>query len=245
MKTAAAISNNNTVTLAGKLVQKPTLSHEVFGEKFFAATLAVNRLSGSQDLIPVSIPQTLLTEQVVGGADVLVKGQFRSYNKIENERSKLILTVFVKELTLLAEPTNLNELELHGYVCKQPVYRVTPLEREICDLLVAVNRQYGKSDYIPCIVWGRKARFANTLPVGSKVLVSGRLQSRKYLKSLENGTQEERTAYEMSVAFISAETDGDQTAATSSLSPQSDVAEPTSDATQTESQQPAEPSTEE
>ena len=195
-------TTSNLVTLCGEVVQNPTNYHEIYGEKFYEVMLAVNRLSGMTDLLPVSVSERLLGDNFVAGNKITIVGQFRSYNKTIGERSKLMLTVFVKDVLPFDESINANNLLLDGYVCKTPVYRTTPFNREICDVLVAVNRQYNKSDYIPCIVWGRNARFAATLSVGDHVSIQGRVQSRNYQKKLDDDTVETRTAYEVSVSKI-------------------------------------------
>ncbi len=202
------IMQNNSVILAGEIVTEPVFSHETYGEKFYELTLAVRRLSGMQDLLPVSISQHLMTPEVKLGGRVTVSGQFRSYNKTVGDKSKLMLTVFARDVSPFDESINPNTLHLSGYVCKTPVYRKTPFNREICDVLLAVNRQYGKSDYIPCIVWGRNARFAQTLCVGQRVCLSGRVQSRTYQKKLDEGI-DVRTAYEVSVCKIDVEGQSD------------------------------------
>ena len=193
---------NNAVTLSGKVVGEPAFSHEVFGEKFNEVTLSVKRLSGMDDLLPISVSEHLVDDKFYDGANVSIKGQFRSYNKTVGERSKLMLTVFVRDVFDYDDTINPNTVELSGYICKPPVYRTTPFNREICDLLIAVNRQYNKSDYIPCIVWGRNARFASGLPVGEHINLSGRVQSRNYQKKLPDETVVTRTAYEVSVSKI-------------------------------------------
>ncbi len=196
-------TTNNSVTLCGIVRGEPSYSHEVFGEKFYEVIIAVKRLSGMEDLLPVSVSEHLMGDYFTDGNAVTVKGQFRSYNKIIGDHSKLMLTVFVRDVTEFDPTINPNTMQLTGFVCKQPIYRTTPFNREICDLLVAVNRQYNKSDYIPCIVWGRNARFAEHLSVGMQVSVVGRVQSRNYQKRLEDGTFVTRTAYEVSVGKIS------------------------------------------
>lgn len=198
---------NNSVTLSGKVVGSPTYSHEVFGEKFYEVILSVSRLSGMADMLPVSVSEHLLCDLLTDESQVTVKGQFRSYNKMAGEHSKLMLTVFARDVLPYDETLNPNMLELTGYICKPPVYRTTPFNREICDLLIAVNRQYNKSDYIPCIVWGRNARFAGNLAVGDRVNVVGRAQSRNYQKKLDDDTVVTRTAYEVSVSKITLLTD--------------------------------------
>lgn len=193
---------NNAVTLAGEIVESPKFSHEIYGEKFYEVTLSVKRLSGMEDLLPVSISEHLLTEEFAVGNKITVSGQFRSYNKTVEEKSKLMLTVFARDVMPFDETINPNSLQLTGYICKPPIFRKTPFDREICDVLLAVNRQYGKSDYIPCIVWGRNARFAKNLPVGCHVTIYGRVQSRNYLKKLPDETVVTRTAYEVSASKI-------------------------------------------
>lgn len=193
---------NNKVFLTGTVVSEPEFSHEMMGEGFYDFSLAVKRLSGQDDIIPVTISERLMEGVDFGvGAQIGAIGQFRSYNKPVGERSKLVLRVFVREL---AEPDvdNPNTIELEGYICKQPIYRQTPFKREIADMLIAVNRAYNKSDYIPAIAWGRNARYAGGFEVGSKVHVTGRIQSRVYQKQLEEGVVEERTAYEVSISKL-------------------------------------------
>lgn len=194
-------TQNNSVSLSGEVVEAPKFSHEVYGEKFFEITLSVKRLSGMVDLLPVSVSEHLL-RGVDAGNRITVVGQFRSYNKTVEEKSKLMLTVFARDVLPFDETVNPNSLELCGYICKQPVFRKTPFNREICDILLAVNRQYGKSDYIPCIVWGRNARFAQNLPVGEHVSIRGRVQSRNYQKKLPDDSVVVRTAYEVSASKI-------------------------------------------
>ncbi len=195
-------ATNNKVVLTGKVVGEPTYSHTVFGEKFYVVQLSVPRLSGNNDLLPISLSEHLLCENVTNGNNVTVVGQLRSYNKLVDTHSKLLLTVFVQDVLPYDETINPNTMELDGYICKQPVYRTTPFNREICDVLLAVNRPYNKSDYIPCIIWGRTARFANTLSVGEHIRIVGRVQSRDYQKKLEDGTIDTRTTYEVSVTKL-------------------------------------------
>lgn len=195
---------NNRVHLAGEIVTEPRLTHEICGEGFYEFSVSVPRLSSQRDVIPVTAAERLLcgTRLSVGDA-IAVDGQFRSYNKMSDGRSKLMLTVFVKEFSdPETNDRNPNSVELTGYICKEPVYRTTPLEREICDMLLAVNRAFNKSDYIPCIAWGRNARYCRTLPVGTKLHVAGRIQSRQYVKKLSEDASETRTAYEISVGKI-------------------------------------------
>ncbi|MBR2989130.1 MAG: single-stranded DNA-binding protein [Clostridia bacterium] len=197
---------NNKVYLTGEIITEPVYSHELFGEGFYEFFMQVPRLSGSIDTLPVTVSERLLTDQIKVGERIALSGQFRSYNKILDDKSKLMLTVFVRDfLPLPSDDENPNICELNGYVCKQPVYRTTPFNREICDLLIAVNRGYNKSDYIPCIAWGRNARFVRSIKVGQNIQISGRIQSRKYVKRLDESTAQERTAYELSVNKITCE----------------------------------------
>lgn len=193
----------NSVIITGVLCTEPTFSHEVYGEKFFDSFVKVKRLSGMDDVLPVSVSEHLLKPFVQIGAEVTIVGQFRSYNKLEDGRSKLMLTVFARDVLPSSEEESPNQVQLCGYVCKPPIYRTTPFSREICDLLIAVNRQYGKSDYIPCIVWGNNARFAGNLPVGSRLNLVGRIQSREYQKHLPDCSVITKVAYEVSVSSIS------------------------------------------
>lgn len=204
------IGGNNLVFLYGRIASEPLFSHEVFGEGFYEMNLAIDRLSGAADIIPVTMSERILTDaKIYIGKQVSIKGQFRSYNKLIGDRSKLMLTVFVREVENSGQGCmnpNPNIIELVGYICKPPIYRTTPFNREICDILVAVNRAYNKSDYIPAIAWGRNARFAKNILVGEKVHVSGRIQSREYQKRLDDGTVETRIAFEVSINRISRDT---------------------------------------
>ncbi|MBO7178455.1 MAG: single-stranded DNA-binding protein [Clostridia bacterium] len=197
------LMENNLVSLSGKISEDPVFSHQVFGEGFYETKMEVERLSTQKDVIPVTISERLIQEVDLEKGDYLtLEGQFRSYNKIIDGKSKLMLTVFVRECSDNPLMENENSVELTGYVCKPPVYRTTPFKREIADVLIAVNRAYNKSDYIPCIAWGRNARFASRLEVGDKVELVGRIQSREYQKVLEDGSSEVRVAYEISVSRI-------------------------------------------
>ena len=193
---------NNKAYISGRVLTAPVFSHEVMGEKFFDITVAVRRLSGQEDEIPVTVSDRLMQPLPPEPGDFLgFSGQIRSYNKMSDGRSKLILRVFARELTD-GDEDEPNSVELEGFVCKPPVYRTTPFGREICDLLLAVNRAYGKSDYIPAIAWGRNARYAGEFAVGDRVAASGRMQSRVYRKVLEDGRAEDRVAYEVSLSRI-------------------------------------------
>jgi hypothetical protein len=195
---------NNKVYIYGKIVSDAEFSHEVFGEGFYEMFVEVKRLSGQADILPVTISERLMGDGFNIGDELCALGQFRSYNKIENGKSRLMLTVFVREV-LTAQPCrNPNSIVLSGYICKPPVYRTTPFNREIADLLIAVNRSYNKSDYIPAIAWGRNARFVRNLSVGDKVALSGRIQSREYQKKQQDESFVTMTAYEVSVSKLAA-----------------------------------------
>ena len=200
------IIENNQVTIMGEVVSGFTFSHEVFGEGFYMVDVSVKRLSNSRDLIPVMISERLIdVTQDYTGEFLMVTGQFRSYNRHEEQKNRLVLSVFAREAEFIDEEPDgakTNTILLDGYICKLPVYRKTPLGREIADLLLAVNRPYGKSDYIPCICWGRNARCASAFRVGEHVQLIGRIQSREYMKKLSETETEKRTAYEVSVSKL-------------------------------------------
>lgn len=193
--------NNNHVLLKGKIKELPTYSHTVMGEGFFEMFVEVERLSEEVDVLPVTISERLIENFKIGD-EIGIVGQFRSYNKLENGRSKLMLTIFVKELVNPKDMSEINQIYLIGYICKEPIYRTTPFGREICDMLLAVNRAYNKSDYLPCISWGRNARFVRDLEVGEKLEVQGRIQSRRYQKHKDDGTVESKVAYEISLSSV-------------------------------------------
>ena len=206
---------NNYLTLVGKVTGEKKFSHEIYGEKFYVFNLEIARLSGNADIIPITVSERIITdEMLIQGKQLLVKGQFRSYNSYDNEKNRLILTVFAKDVVEVEEnneeeenemtkkDTVTNEVVLVGYICKKPIYRQTPFGREIADVLLAVNRAYNKSDYIPTIAWGRNARFCQNLEVGTKVKLVGRVQSRMYEKKHEDGTVENRVAYEVSIGSL-------------------------------------------
>lgn len=190
----------------GEVVTEFTFSHEVFGEGFYMMEVSVRRLSNSEDRIPVMVSERLLdVSKDYTGEFLMVNGQFRSYNRHEEQKNRLVLSVFAREIAFIGEETDgakTNSIFLDGYICKLPIYRKTPLGREIADLLLAVNRPYGKSDYIPCICWGRNARYASEFEVGGHVQIYGRIQSRKYIKKLTETETQERTAYEVSVSKL-------------------------------------------
>ena len=196
---------NNKVFIAGEIVSDATFSHEVYGEGFYEFFVRVMRLSGQADVLPITVSERLIQDGTLEkGKSICALGQFRSYNKIENGRSRLMLTVFVRELLQDAPDKNPNSILLSGYICKPPVYRTTPFNREIADVLIAVNRAYNKSDYIPCIAWGRNARFVKNLGVGDRIAVSGRIQSREYQKRISDTEAKTMTAYEVSVSKLAA-----------------------------------------
>ena len=200
------IIENNQVEIMGKIASQFTFSHQVFGEGFYMVDIRVKRLSSSSDRIPVMVSERLVdVTQDHRGACIMVSGQFRSYNRHEEQKNRLVLSVFAREIEFIDEEPDgakTNHILLEGYMCKRPVYRKTPLGREIADLLLAVNRPYGKSDYIPCICWGRNARYASGFEVGEHVRILGRIQSRDYVKKLSETETETRTAYEVSVSKL-------------------------------------------
>ena len=223
--------DNNHLKLVGRILSEKKFSHEIYGESFYVFDIEVPRLSGSVDLIPITISERLITSfELEIGKSISIEGQFRSYNSYENERNRLVLTVFAKDITdvkieevteneennetenventveqsenkeVKKQEDHSNEVVLRGYVCKKPIYRQTPFGREIADILLAVNRAYNKSDYIPCICWGRNARFCQDLEVGKEVKIYGRVQSRVYEKKIDENTTIKKVAYEVSVA---------------------------------------------
>ena len=200
------IIENNQVTIMGQVATEFTFSHEVFGEGFYIVEVLVKRLSNSDDRIPLMISERLIdVTQDYTGEYIVAHGQFRSYNRHEEQKNRLVLSVFVREVEFVDEEpdgSKTNSIFLDGYICKEPIYRKTPLGREIADLLLAVNRPYGKSDYIPCICWGRNARYASGFEVGEHVEVLGRIQSREYIKKLSETETEKRIAYEVSVSKL-------------------------------------------
>jgi hypothetical protein len=197
---------NNQVSIVGEVVSDFVFSHEVFGEGFYMLNVSVQRLSDSCDVIPLMISERLIDVNASYlGAYIQATGQFRSYNRHEEKKNRLVLSVFVRELEFIheeVENAKTNQIFLDGYICKAPVYRKTPLGREIADILLAVNRPYGKSDYIPCICWGRNARFASGFEVGGHTQIWGRIQSREYVKKIDEEESERRVAYEVSVSKL-------------------------------------------
>ena len=200
------IIENNQVSIVGEVVSDFSFSHEVFGEGFYMLNVSVKRLSDSCDVIPLMISERLIdVNEDYRGAYIQATGQFRSYNRHEEKKNRLVLSVFVRELEFIEEEVEnakTNQIFLDGFICKMPVYRKTPLGREIADILLAVNRPYGKSDYIPCICWGRNARFADQFEVGSHIQLWGRIQSREYQKKISEDMYEKRVAYEVSVSKL-------------------------------------------
>ena len=204
---------NNYLTLVGKVTGEKKFSHEIYGESFYSFNLSIPRLSGNFDIIPITVSERLLKEDTLEeGKKLLIKGQFRSYNSYQNEKNRLILTVFAKDIAevkdeeeendIVRKDIVTNEVVLIGFICKKPIYRQTPFGREISDILLAVNRSYSKSDYIPCIAWGRNARFCQNVEVGTRIKITGRVQSRIYEKKFEDGTSEQRVAYEVSIISL-------------------------------------------
>lgn len=202
------IIKNNQITVSGKLVSEFTLSHETTGEKFYVAKLSVERKSGNADILPIMVSDRLVDiSKEWAGQIVRVGGQIRTYNNHEENKNRFILSVFAREFEVWEDDGterlgDENEVFLDGFVCKAPVYRETPLGREIADVLLAVNRSYGKSDYIPCVVWGRNAKFVSGLDVGTHIQIHGRLQSREYQKRIEENEVETRVTYEVSAGRI-------------------------------------------
>jgi single-stranded DNA-binding protein len=200
---------NNKIELCGVIASTPELNHKTYGENFYGFRLSCSRKSTEKDMLPIIVSDRLVEiKDLQVGKKILVKGQVRTFNKhISDDKRKLLIMVFARDVREIEEesesaPEFNNNVKLSGYICKPPVYRVTPKGREIADVLIAVNRTYGKSDYIPCITWGRNARYTGNLDVGTRVDVEGRLQSREYTKKLDDGTEEIRTAYEISVSRI-------------------------------------------
>ena len=189
---------NNQVTLSGCIASEFIFSHEILGEKFFTVYVEVGRTSEAVDLLPVMFSERIInTNDNYINEAISIIGEFRSYNQPDTLRNHLVLNIFVLGYEWIGDSENINDAALVGFICKPPVYRKTPLGREIADVLLAVNRQYGKSDYIPCICWGRNARYAETLEVGTRISVKGRIQSREYMKE-----EEKKTAYEFSVSSM-------------------------------------------
>ena len=200
------VIENNQVTVMGEIISDFAFSHEIFGEGFYMVDISVKRLSDSYDIIPVMVSERLLDVNAdYKGMYICINGQFRSYNRHEEHKNRLVLSVFAREVDFIdemEESSKTNQIYLDGYICKEPIYRKTPLGREIADVLLAVNRPYGKSDYIPCICWGRNARYASQFKVGERCAVWGRIQSREYMKKLDEEHIERRVAFEVSVSKL-------------------------------------------
>ena len=195
---------NNQITINGEIAGEFVFSHEVYGEGFYVVDVLTRRTSGVCDAIPVTVSERLIdvTQNYIGQY-VRVSGQFRSYNRRDADKTRLSLSVFAQELEFVEKlMDDVNRIFLDGYICKEPTYRKTPLGREITDLLIAANRSYGKSDYIPCVAWGRNAKYASGLEVGSHIRICGRIQSRQYVKKLDDSRTEDRTAYEVSISKL-------------------------------------------
>lgn len=194
---------NNNITISGKIVSDLELSHEVYNEKFYKFYIKSERLSNQEDILPVIISERMINlDELEENKNIRIDGQFRSYNEQRENGNKLVLSIFVKGIDFISDDDSLtqNDANFIGYVCKNPIYRKTPLGREIADVLIAVNRTYKKSDYIPCILWGRNAKYCENLEVGTKVKVNGRIQSRNYEKKLDENNIIKKTAYEVSVS---------------------------------------------
>ena len=200
---------NNIVELAGAICSEPTYNHEVYGEKFYTCDMEIERLSGVKDIVPLTISERLFQSgEQLKGYRFRILGQLRSFNEHKDGKNRLILSVFVLDIEQLDDSQsslNINEIIIDGYLCKEPVYRKTPSDREIADILLAVNRSYGKSDYIPCIAWGRNAKYVSNFNVSTHIKVHGRIQSREYTKRLSETESETRVAYEVSVSKIEVE----------------------------------------
>jgi len=199
------LRQNNIINITGQVMSDYVLNHEVYGEGFYTFDLETARLSETSDILPIMISERLIPKEGLKKGDFVdISGQIRSYNDFSGQKSKLILTIFTKDISVIETVPNKNpnQVTLNGFICKPPVYRTTPFGREIADILIAVNRSYNKSDYIPSIAWGRNARFAENLNIGDNIKISGRMQSRKYQKKLENGEVVEKTAYEVSISKL-------------------------------------------
>lgn len=207
---------NNYTNLSGKIISEPEFNHEIYGEGFYIINVEVPRLSDTYDYIPVMFSERLLPVEILEeGKVITIEGQFRSYNNYSSDSNhKLMLLVFARDIVIIDSMEEVkmpNSIYLNGFICKKPIYRTTPFGREIADILLAVNRAYNKSDYIPCIAWGRNARFASHLKVGDNIKVWGRVQSRKYQKKISDDNIEERTAYEISISKMEMNKDNNNT----------------------------------
>lgn len=197
--------NNSKITICG-LITEPEFNHNSNGENFYKAFVTVRRTSGAFDILPVIISDRIIDMNEIKVDDcVMIVGQIRSRNIHIGEKHKLELFIFTEIIEIyeneVEAPFN-NDVTFNGFICKEPNYRKTPLDREITDVLIAVNRAYGKSDYIPCITWGRTAKFVGNLPVGTHIEVTGRFQSREYTKKISEDEVETRVAYEVSIGRV-------------------------------------------
>lgn len=197
------LNQNNAVKISGEIVSDFTYDHEMYGEGFYKVFVQVTRISGNLDTIPVMVSDRIIdVNKNLTGEMVAIEGEFRSYNKHLLGANKLLLFVLCKKIEIVKYCMNEDEIFLRGFICKNPIYRKTPFKREISDLLIAVNRYYGKSDYIPCICWGRNARYAAGFEIGDEIVIRGRIQSRTYEKKISDTEFETRTAYEVSANMI-------------------------------------------
>ena len=191
----------NTLILRGTALGEPIYSHENHGRKFYRFLLSIRRLSGQEDILPVITTLDLLSPLLpLTGQRLALEGQLRSFNNKSGSGSRLVLSVFPRTLQPTTEEDH-NLIHLTGIICKPPILRRTPLGRCICDMMLAVNRRYGRADYLPCIAWGQIAMLTGDMIVGDQITVEGRVQSREYTKVLD-GTAMERTAYEVSIMHI-------------------------------------------
>lgn len=198
--------DNNIVKVGGKVVSELEFSHEIYEEKFYRFYIETKRMSEYSDKLPIIISERIINiEEIKVGNIIVVEGQLRSYNQMIDGRSKLVLSIFAKDFEKTEDERvlTLNDATFIGYICKKPVYRKTPLGREIADVLLAVNRTYKKSDYIPCILWGRNAKYCEQVEIGDMIKLNGRIQSRNYEKKQEDGTTISKIAYEVSVSRLS------------------------------------------
>ncbi|MGI6752381.1 MAG: single-stranded DNA-binding protein [Anaerovoracaceae bacterium] len=193
----------NRVELSGKVLSPLEFSHKSYGESFYIFVLGTERKSGYCDEIKVLLSERLIWEgEPVPEDRVRIKGQIRTYNEFVDGANRLNVLVFARDFGYEDSIKDDNKVMLEGYLCKPPICRTSPLGRDICDLMLAVNRMYNKSDYIPCIAWGRNAGYAGSLSVGMKICVSGRMQSREYRKRNEKGESITKVAYEVSILKI-------------------------------------------
>lgn len=221
---------NNNIVVQGKICSEFTFSHEVYGESFYNFFLEVSRLSDVFDILPITISERLIDKTTLPiGTLVNINGQVRSYNNFveTDKRNKLVLTIFTRDIEIVTsfenKNKNPNEVSINGFICKPPIYRTTPFGREIADILVAVNRSYNKSDYIPCISWGRNARFASKINVGDNIKLWGRMQSRNYQKKSESGELVDKVAYEISISKVEFVDETNETNETNQIDETNDV----------------------